>query len=615
MNPQAAPIAGTSSPYADQIFAAQMAALRRNFPVALAGSLLTVGLIVVVLHSNFPLYGLLSWLAANALVTLARAVLVARYARASRQMASLRRWECSIRWCTALAGALWGLPYAYWLFHAPFEQQMFLIIGLLTLGTGAIYAYCIHLPLLYAFEVPYFIPSFAALSLLPGTIAHALGLAGVLYLAVTFAFAHRMYRTQLDSLRIRFENTDLLQRLAIEKEAAERSNLAKSQFLASASHDLRQPVHALSLYVGVLREQQLNAKSRQLVDHIGRATAAMGSLFDGLLNISRLDAGVIKPRRRHFPIDSLLDQIQREYAPQAAARRLILRLRCAGAPVVYSDPVLLDRILRNLVDNAIRHTRQGGVLIACRQRGTKLRVQVWDTGVGIAPQEHESIFLEFRQLSNPERDRNKGLGLGLAIVRRTADLLGHPLELRSRPGRGSVFAITLPLGEVESETGFETGSDTPLSSPADVDPDTDDDADKQRSQGHLIFIVEDDADNLHGLRLLLETWGYRVMVGSSGDEILQAVLDATEKPALILCDFRLRDHETGIEVIDRLHEEYADDTIPAMLISGDTDPSRLIEASARAWPLLHKPVDSVHLRQVIAQLLSPATRERDGNTV
>lgn len=599
MNPKAAPMAVTPSPYADQIFSAQMAALRRNFPVALAGSLLTVGLIVVVLQGNFPLRELLGWFAANALVTLTRAVLVVKYRRASRQMASLRRWERSIRWCTALAGALWGLPYAYWLFHAPFEHQMFLIIGLLTLGTGAIYAYCIHLPLLYAFEVPYFVPSFVALSLLPGTIAHALALAGVLYLVVTFAFAHRMYRTQLDSLRIRFENTDLLQRLAIEKEVAERSNLAKSQFLASASHDLRQPVHALSLYVGVLREQQLNAKSRQLVDHIGRATAAMGSLFDGLLNISRLDAGVIKPRRRHFPIGSLLEQIQREYAPQAAARRLIVRLRCTSAPVVHSDPVLLDRILRNLVDNAIRHTRQGGALIACRQRGTNLRVEVWDTGAGIAPEEHESIFLEFRQLSNPERDRNKGLGLGLAIVRRTADLLGHPLELRSRPGRGSVFAITLPVGE--------TTASAPLSLPAGTDT--------QRSQGQLIFIVEDDTDNLHGLRLLLETWGYRVMVGSNGDEILLATASFAEKPALILCDFRLREHETGIEVIDRLHEEYADDTIPALLISGDTDPSRLIEASARAWPLLHKPVDSVYLRSVITQLLAPATLEQDGNAI
>lgn len=590
MNSQAAPIPVSAD--AEPIFAAQMAALRRNFPFALAGALLTAGLIVIVLHGVVPLADRLMWLAANVLVTLVRAVLVARYEGVREDIAALRRWARAMRWCTALAGALWGAPYAYWLFHAPFDIQMFLIIGLLTLGTGAIYAYCIYLPLLYAFEVPYFVPSFIALALLPGMITHALGLAGALYLVVTFAFAHRMYRTQLDSLRMRFENTDLLQRLAVEKEAAERSNHAKSQFLASASHDLRQPVHALSLYIGVLREQRLNARSRHLVDQIGQATTALAGLFDGLLNISRLDAGVIKPRRHHFPIAPLLEQILREYAPEAAARSLVLRLHRAGEAVVYSDPVLLNRILRNLVDNAIRHTCSGGVLIGCRRRGWNLRIEVWDTGEGIAPEERESIFLEFHQLSNPERDRNKGLGLGLAIVRRTADLLGHPLDLRSRPARGSVFAITLPAGEANA-------SAAPTQTAV---------ARTHKSDGQLIFVIEDNSDNLHGLRLLLETWGYRVLAGSSGDEILQAAANCAEKPALIICDFRLRKHETGIDVIDRLHEEYADDTIPAMLLSGDTDPRRLSEASARAWPLLHKPVDSVHLGNMIAQLLAPVAQ-------
>lgn len=592
MTPQTAQKA--ARPYADQIYAAQLAALRRNFPFALAGALLTAALIVIVLQGVVPLRDRLAWFAANTLVALARAALTLRYERARLQVASLRRWGRAMLWGTMLAGMLWGLPYAYWLFHAPFQHQMFLIIGLLTLGTGAVYAYCIYLPLLYAFEVPYFLPSFVALALLPGTIAQVLGAAGLLYLLVTFAFAHRMCRTQLDSLRIRFENTELLQRLAIEKEAAERSNLAKSQFLAAASHDLRQPVHALSLYVGVLREQRLDAKSRQLVDHIARATAAMGNLFDGLLNISRLDAGVIKPRRRHFPLLPLLDQIQLEYGPQATVRSLSLRLHCPNAPVVHSDPVLLDRVLRNLVDNAIRHTRSGGVLIGCRRRGDSLRVEVWDTGIGIAPEERENIFLEFHQIGNPERDRNKGLGLGLAIVRRTTDLLGYPLSLHSRPGRGSVFAITLPLGEPVALAPVLAVTRTRTRNGAE----------------QLILVIEDDADNLNGLRLLLEAWGYRVLSGSSGDEILRAATDSPERPALILSDFRLRDHETGIDAIDRLHEEYADETIPAILISGDTDPRRLTEASARGWPLLHKPVDAASLKQTIEELLAsgaPAT--------
>ncbi|WP_175625258.1 MULTISPECIES: hybrid sensor histidine kinase/response regulator [Oxalobacteraceae] len=584
---------------ADQIYRAQMAVLRHNFPFSLLGALLTAVLIVLVLHDVFPMRDLLLWLGLNCLLLACRFGIVLRYRSASadeQDVSALQRWERWTLWSTAAAGLLWGLPYAYWMYYAPFEQQMFLIVGLLTLGTGAIYAYCIHLRLLYAFEIPYFAPPFVILALLPGSVHHILAVAGALYLLVTLAFAHRMYRTQLDSLRMRFENTDLLKKLAIEKEAAERSNLAKSRFLAAASHDLRQPVHALSLYLGVLREQDLNPKSRQLVDHIGRATLAMGGLFDGLLNISRLDAGVIRPQRRHFRLAPILEQLLLEYTPQASAQGLRLRLHRGPWPVVQSDPVLLDRILRNLVDNAIRHTRNGGVLIGCRRRGNTLRIEVWDSGVGIAAAEQENIFMEFHQVDNPERDRSKGMGLGLAIVRRTADLLKHPLTLRSRPGRGSVFSLSLPLGDAHTADPVAHKAEVP------------------KADGQWIFVIDDDADNLQGLRLLLETWDYKVVTGHSGDDILQAAAHCPHKPDLILSDFRLRAHETGIEVIDRLHEEYADDTIPAVLLTGDTDPRRLIEASARAWPLLHKPVDAAHLRRVLAQMLEHGATEAAVNT-
>ena len=582
--------------HADEIFIAQMAILRRNFPFALLGSLLTAGLVVIALWNVLSQRELLLWLGVNVVVLALRVAVLRTYE--PEDLPALRRWGRRMLWSTALAGIVWGLPYAYWLFQAPFEYQMFMIIGLLTLGTGAIYAYCIYMPLLLAFEVPYFLPPFLALGLDPDTLHHVLALAGMLYLLVTLAFALRMYRTQRDSLQMRFENRDLLARLAIEKEAAERSkesadrsNQAKSQFLAAASHDLRQPVHALSLYVGVLREQSLNAKSRQLVDHIERATAAMGRLFDGLLNISRLDAGVIRPRLRHCSLAALLDQLQLEYAPRAAAKSLLLRLHRTDLPAVYSDPVLLDRILRNLVDNAIRHTQSGGVLIGCRRRGKFVQVEVWDTGVGIAAADQEKIFMEFHQVGNPERNQSKGLGLGLAIVRRTADLLGHRLFLRSRPGHGSVFKLSLPVHSVADGHAMTASESKPELAPG-------------SPSGQTIFVVEDDDDNLHGIRLLLETWGYQVIAAASGDEIVQAAGTCRELPALILSDFRLRDHETGIAVIDRLHEEYADDSIPAILMTGDTDPQRLAEAAARGWPLLHKPVNAAHLRQVIIETLA-----------
>jgi signal transduction histidine kinase/CheY-like chemotaxis protein len=470
-------------------------------------------------------------------------------------------------------------------------HQMFLVIALLTMGTGAIYAYCIDLPLLYGFQVPYFLPSMVSMAVLQEPLLEVMALAGVLYLFVTLAFAHRMHRTQVDSLRLGFENLDLLKQLQLEKEAAERSDLAKSRFLAAASHDLRQPVHALSLFVGVLREQALPSLSRHLVDNISRATQAMGALFEGLLNLSRLDAGVVRARVQPVALAGLLEQIALEFAPQAAARSLALRMRPADASVL-SDPALLDRILRNLVDNAIRHTKHGGVLVGCRRAGNALRVEVWDTGPGIPPEEHERVFWEFHQLGNPERDRAKGLGLGLAIVRRTAALLKHPLAMRSRVGRGTVFALTVPTAKVAAPVHGAAPDKASQALP------------QAGPESALILVIEDDAPSRHGLQLLLQGWGHRVIAAAGAAGMLELTAAMPGKPSLIISDYRLREHETGIEAIDRLHEEYNDDAIPALLVSGDTDPQRLIEVAARGWPLLHKPVDPALLRAAMAQLLA-----------
>ncbi|HYP70594.1 MAG TPA: ATP-binding protein, partial [Variovorax sp.] len=437
-----------SSSSATPVFAARMNALRRNLPFALLGVLLTSGLVAAALHGAVPTSQLLLWTGANVLLAAARGWVAWRRWPDGEDMARLRRWHRLTLAGTVLGGLLWGLPTAWWMLQAPLAHQMFLVIGLLTMGTGAIYAYCIDLPVLYGFQVPYFLPPMLAMGLVPHPLLHVMSLAGLLYLFVTLAFAHRMFRTQVDSLRLRFENLDLLKRVQQEKEAAVRSDQAKSRFLAAASHDLRQPMHALSLFVGVLRGEALPASSRELVDNISRAASAMGTLFEGLLNLSRLDAGVVVPRMQPVALDVLIEQLALEFGPQAQARGLQLRVRPCGA-VVQTDPALLGRILRNLVDNAIRHTSRGAVLIGCRRAGrAAVRVEVWDTGPGIPQDEHERVFWEFHQLGNPERERSKGLGLGLAIVRRTAALLRHPLILRSRVGRGTVFGLTLPLAQL-----------------------------------------------------------------------------------------------------------------------------------------------------------------------
>lgn len=486
---------------------------------------------------------------------------------------------------TGIAGLWWGLPYAYWLSSSPYQYQVFLIIGLLTLSTGAMYAYFIHLPLLYAFEITYLIPACLVQLFGAGSVHQVSGAAAVLYLATTLAFAHRMHRTQLESLRIRFENDELMQRLAVEKSLAESSNLEKSKFLASASHDLRQPTHALSLFSGLLHEQTLDAGSREIAGHISRATAALGNLFDGLMDLSMLDTGVIRPRYQHFSLDELLEQLHTEYLPRASKKNLRLRLCIAGEQIAHSDPALVGRIVRNIVDNAVRHTQTGGVLIACRKRGDSVRVEVWDTGPGIARSEQEKIFLEFHQIGNPERDRSKGLGLGLAIVRRTAELLKHPLTVRSTPGKGSVFALSVPLGDA-GKVKAEWTSLAPT-----------------HTAQQLVLVVEDDLANLEGLSGLLEVWGYRVLAGRGARDVL-AAMNLLDPPSVILTDYRLNGTETGFEVIDRLRAAYLDDNIPALIMTGDTAPQLVVTATRRGWMLLHKPVDPSMLRKVVMQSIA-----------
>lgn len=582
-----------------RVFDVQVSVLLRSFPFALAGSVVSACVVAYVMLAVVPRTQVIVWLSATVFVAACRFAAMLFFHRVRHRPGAGAQWLRQMVIGNIASGMLWGLPFSYWTFFVPLEYQLFFIVVLFGLGTGAIYSNYMVLSAVYAFLVPAFAPTFIALAVQPSAVNVALVASGIAYLVATVAFIHRMNRTHLNALQLGYENLALLQQVRLEKEAAERSDLEKSRFLAAASHDLRQPVHAMSLFLGLLANERLSVHGRYLVENITKASAAMGHLFDALLNISRLDAGVIHPRLQNFPLDRLLDQIRTEYTPQAQQKGLALKVRRCKA-WVHSDPMLLERILRNLVSNAIAHTRSGRVLIGCRVRGGSVRIEVWDTGPGIPPHEHERIFWEFHQLQNPERDRSKGLGLGLAIVRRTAALLGHALAMRSTEGRGTAFLLSVEAHralavEAPVEAGaFGTGVDTPV---LDVRP----------AKGQLILVVDDDAQNREGLQLLLESWGHRVVAAAGVAELVALIADVPGKPNLIVSDYRLREHENGIEAIDRVHEEYNDDAIPALLVSGDTDPARLIEAAARSIPVLHKPVEVDALRTWVEKLLVAGT--------
>jgi CheY-like chemotaxis protein len=329
----------------------------------------------------------------------------------------------------------------------------------------------------------------------------------------------------------------------------------------------------------------MDAEAHKLLDHIDESVSAMGGLFGGLLDISRLDAGVVEVNLRGFAIQPLLERICSDYRAEAAAKGVRLRLRrCSLA--VRSDPLLLERVIRNIVANAVTYTDRGRVLVGCR-RGNHLSIQVWDTGEGIPPDRQEHVFQEFFQLGNPERDRTKGVGLGLAIVRRLTTLLGHKLQLLSRVGAGSVFAVSVPLAtasEVVSEQTDETLTRTMV-----------------KGSGLVLFVDDEPAIQI-AMQRLLQDWGYETIVASSGAEMLERLATCDERPALIICDYRLRAHETGIAVIHRLRTEYNHD-IPGMLLTGDTAPDRLKEAQESGLLLLHKPTQNSRLRAAINSLI------------
>ncbi|MFY0478412.1 ATP-binding response regulator [Achromobacter marplatensis] len=584
----------------------QVDALRRSFPFALAGSLVSACFSAYALLDVLPLHEVLWWIAATLVVGALRLTAMLAYDLHRTDPGAAQRWIRRMLVGNLCSGILWGLPFAYWTLFVPLEYQLFFIVILFGLGTGAIYSNYMILPVMYAFEIPAFAPIFVTLAAQPSAIHLALVSGGLAYLIASLAFIHRMNRTHLDALRLGYENMALLEQVRWEKTAAERSDLEKSRFLAAASHDLRQPVHAVTLFLGLLTNEPLSRHGRYLVDNIASAIAAMGHLFDALLNLSRLDAGVIEPRWQGFSINPLLVQLRTEYAPQAREKGMSLRVRACSASV-FSDPVLLERVLRNLISNAIMHTTGGRVLVGCRRVAEQLRIEVWDNGPGIPTSEQERVFWEFHQLDNPERDRSKGLGLGLAIVRRTAKLLGHALTMRSEVGRGTVFMVTVPISRAAGDS--PANADDAHHAPRRAE------RQQARLNGKLALLVDDDAQNLAGLTMLFESWGFRVIAATSGNSLFEQVLPLNEGPALIVSDYRLRDHETGIHVIDRLRDEYNNPDLPALLISGDTDPARLAETAARGIPLLHKPVVVQALRERVTSLLQDAAAKSfDGDT-
>jgi signal transduction histidine kinase/ActR/RegA family two-component response regulator len=388
------------------------------------------------------------------------------------------------------------------------------------------------------------------------------------------------------------------QALREKKEEAEMATLAKSRFLAAASHDLRQPTHALGMFVTRLGQLEHSAETRHLIADLERALQAMRDRLDGLLDVSRLDAGAVQVQLQSFGLNEIFEQLRVELGLTAASKGLRLRIR-SSAVRLESDPALLHRILSNLIGNALRYTDAGGVLVACRQSSDSrhARIEVRDSGIGIAPEHQQAIFREFYQVANLERNQRKGLGLGLNIVQRTAQLLGHRLQLKSRPGSGSCFSLEVPLASSPAVSAVE---DLRLVESFDD------------LVGLVVLVIEDDALVRAGLTGLLGSWGMTVIEAESLVMALQ-LLEKGPRPDVIVSDYRFPDSQDGLTAVRKLRS-LAGQSIPAFLISGDTDPALLLAARQAGLTMLHKPVRPAKLRSLIRRLMTSSQSDQNALT-
>lgn len=475
------------------------------------------------------------------------------------------------------SGCLWGLFILICL-DASNTVNIAVLIGL-TAGmlAGAVTGASMIRAIYALFSTPFcLLYSFAMFSVTEVDLS-IMGLLGFIMLGIMLMLSHQLHKDFKHSITLRFENLELLAKL-------KKINEDKTQFLAAASHDLRQPHQALGLFLEALDHLESDLKKKAIIYKTKQAFQAMSTLLDQLLDISKLDSGTMRPEMQSIVLQPLLHRIVMGYMEQAERAGLELRLRPTDA-IVYADPAMLSRIISNLLSNAIRYTDCGSILIAVRHRDLGWNLTVYDTGCGIPKSKQDSIFQEFTQLKNPERDREKGLGLGLAIVRRLAHIMDTEISVHSVMGRGSCFSVALDAASKSEVSPVEKSVTTEVVNFKDMQ----------------IIVVDDDKIARDGLVTLLTVWGIQVQAYASAEECIQSLKKVPPMlPNALIVDYRLRDGQTGVDAIHRIFESCNFKAL-VLMITGDTAPERIKEAEKGGFPLLHKPVSPEKLQQFLAK--------------
>ena len=583
--------------------------LEAGLPAIFVGTVLCLGAVGTLMPGTLPHAFLLPWLATQFVLLGLRVLSVSGRRGLSESGDNVRvRLHLAIGH-SVLAGTLWGV-FGYVGVASADPLANLLAIMLLTGISAGATSIVSHLPPVYL--------SYVATMMLPATIyllatgGHGgqrwIGAMMTMYVLFSLVGAHAAGKAVRQSIAFRLRNTHLLEGLreahrvaederaraeaALERER--HANFAKSRFLAAASHDLRQPLHSLRLLVSTLESQTRETRHESVVRMMSRSVHALDELFDAILDVSKLDAGTLEPTFTHAPLVPLLERLTGEFAPLAADRGLRLRL-CSRESVVRTDMLLLERLLRNLLDNAVRYAERGEVRIEVDHPSShRVTLRIVDTGPGIPRSDRERVFEEFVQLGNPERDRSQGIGLGLSIVRRIADLLGLSLGLDDTPGGGTTVTLLLPRGLASGATG---GTSAPSAIPADA------------QLGRTVLVIDDEEGVRAAMEEFLEQHGCLVLAVDSAREAIASLVETRCRPDAIVCDYRLRAGERGTDAV-RLVREHCGTAVPAILVTGDIDVDGLRDIRNSGLQVLHKPCDPARLLEIVGATAPPEGDQR-----
>ncbi len=528
-----------------------------------------------------PYFGVLrswGWMATALAIWCARAAICGYLLRRPPPAHRLRFWVRHLIASAALSGLIGGSAAILFFSAPPLESALLtmVICGWCAAGiavSGAV-------PLAFCSMLVLFLTPLAVSWALSGA-REALPVAGllVLFMFLLMTFARDSAALVGRALRVGFDNEELAKRLrAREAEAqaarqrAESANLSKSVFLAAASHDLRQPLHALSLLLFTLQQKTHDPEASELLKKVAVSADSLDSLFRGLLDLSRLDAGRVQPETAPLALEPMLERLENDFRPLAEAKGLVFE-RSPTESWVKSDHEMLERVLRNLLDNALKYTERGRIEILVEEAPQELRVAVRDSGMGIDPADRERIFEEYYQIRNPARDRRQGIGLGLAIVKRICDLLGHSIEVESLPGQGSVFKLALARAPAGARA---SASERPSAASLDA------------LRGLVVAVVEDDLEVQEAMRTLLAGWNCVSVIGATSEQALATLESRGLVPDAFLADYRLAGSNTGIEAIAALFLRYGE--IPAAIVTGEINATDLRLPKGMSVAVMQKPV-------------------------